>query len=123
MTSAPPSRKGSVTSLDDSNIDQAGKDSESCAGDSSNFTAPVDEILSFIKDVYVKKRKISSKDMEFIDRRVHEMKNRIINSLLQKSAQLNYYSNDQGTEIYDKPQNLASLKDSIPTFASIKKRS
>ncbi len=76
------SRRGSIIS-DTCSIDQP-LEGKSRVSESCNFTGPVDEILALIHDVYMKKRKISSKDMQLIDSRVHEMKNRIIDCLLPK---------------------------------------
>ena len=85
MASVPQSRKTSVTSLEDSSIDQAHVlEGESRAGELKDFTGPVDEILALIQNVYDKKRKISSKEMQFVNLMIHEMINRIINCILPK---------------------------------------
>lgn len=81
--SLPQSRKTSVTSCDVSLIDQScAFNIESRPGDASDFTEPMDDILTLIQNVYDKRLKISAKDMQCINQKIHEMKNRIINKVL-----------------------------------------
>lgn len=78
------SRKASLASIvSESSIDQAciSESADRFTG-SDNFTSPVDEILALIRNIYDKRLKLSAKDLLFIDDRVHEMKSRIINSML-----------------------------------------
>ena len=82
----PSSRKASVASVDSEPlIDQSSAAAvELAVGPSAtdDFTAPVDEILSLIQNVYDKRLKLSAKDMQFVSGKVHEMKNQIINLLV-----------------------------------------
>ena len=50
---------------------------------SNDFMGPIDDLLALIQDVYAKKRKVSFKYVQFINSMAHEMKNRIINDILQ----------------------------------------
>ena len=78
------SRKASLASIvSEPSIDQpcTSESADRFTG-SDNFTSPVDDILSLIQTVYEKRLKLSAKDIQFIDGKVHEMKNRIINSML-----------------------------------------
>ena len=45
----------------------------------SDFTSPIEEIFALIQDAYENKIKVLAKDMLFVDKKVHELKNRIIN--------------------------------------------
>lgn len=77
------SRKGSIASVsDDALIDRPGSSTQDITSASNDFTGPVDEILDLIQNIYDKRLKVSAKDMQAIDTKVHEMKNRIINFLL-----------------------------------------
>lgn len=77
------SRKTSVASCDVSQIDQSNTfDTESGKSDANNFMGPIDDILALIQNAFDKRVKISAKDLQFVDQRAHEMKNRIINKLI-----------------------------------------
>ena len=78
------SRKASVASIvSEQSIDQPGiSESADRFTESDNFTSPVDEILALTQTIYERRLKLSAKDLQFIDGKVHEMKSRIINSLL-----------------------------------------
>lgn len=77
------SRKTSEASCDVSQIDQSDAfDTESRKSDANNFMGPIDDILALVQNAFDKRVKISAKDMQFVDQRAHEMKNRIINKLI-----------------------------------------
>ena len=77
------SRKSSIASTnDDASIDQSVNVTSNFSSSPDTLTSPVDEIRGLIQNIYDKKLKLSVKDMQFIDIKVHEMKNRIINYLL-----------------------------------------
>ena len=77
------SSRKAASSGDASLIDQPGDfDSESRKCDANNFTGPIDDVLALVQNAFDKRVKISAKDMQFVDQKVHEMKNRIINKLL-----------------------------------------
>ena len=52
-----------------------------------DFTAPIDAIYALVKNAYDKRIKISAKDIQDVERQMHEMKNRIINHLLLKDKE------------------------------------
>ena len=58
-----------------------------------DFTGPVDEILQLTQSIYDKRLKISAKDIQFIDAKAHQMKNRIINCMMYKSSDKNTNKN------------------------------
>lgn len=80
--------KTAGASCDVSQIDQSeGLDPVgrlAAVSETDDFTGPIDEILALIQNAYEKRIKISAKDMQLVDKKVHEMKNRIINQILSK---------------------------------------
>ena len=79
--------QGSVASVrDDTLIDRPSGDIQDISSAAGEFTGPVDEILGLIQNIYDKRLKLSAKDMQLIDSKVHEMKNRIINALLRDAS-------------------------------------
>ena len=83
MAAISTSRKTSLASRDESLIDRSiSLDVEPHNSLTNNFTGPIDEIYALIKNAYDKRIKISAKDMQDVDKQIHEMKNRLINHLL-----------------------------------------
>jgi len=82
-TEDPVARKRSMASVsDDVSVDRSNAVTSDFSPGSDDFTSPIDEILCLIQHTYDKRLKLSSKDMQVIDSKAHEMKNRIINFLL-----------------------------------------
>lgn len=77
------SRRTSLTSCDMSVIDQScALDTEAKNCETNDFMGPMDDVLALVQNAYNKKIKISAKDMQLVQQRVHEMKNKIINKLI-----------------------------------------
>ena len=92
MPAADTSRKASVASIVSGlPIDQPLSSSESADRftGSDDFISPMDEILALTQNIYEKRLKLSVKDIQFIDNKIHEMKSRIINSLLTNDRNIN----------------------------------
>lgn len=88
MAAISASRKTSVASGDESVIDPSCSLDAGPSCDATNdFTGPIDEIYALIRNAYDKRIKISSKDMLEVDKKMNEMKNRIINHLLMKEKE------------------------------------
>ena len=84
MAAASVSRRTSQASRDESIDCSLSFDAD---GSSTNdFTGPIDEIYALIKNAYDKRIKISAKDIQDVEKNMHEMKNRIINHLLKGKA-------------------------------------
>lgn len=60
-------------------------DAEDTKSGSEDLTAPVDELLAFVQKIYNKKQKITAKNMQAINAKAHEIKNRMIKFLLMKT--------------------------------------
>ena len=83
IQSSTASQKGSVASvIDDAAYDPPGILKQDSTSESNEFMSPVDDILGLLQNIYDKRLKISAKDMQVIDNKIHDMKNRLINFFL-----------------------------------------
>ena len=88
MTAVSVSRRTSqAESRDERLIDRSLSLDTDFHSSTNDFTGPIDEIYALIKNAYDKRIKISAKDMQEVEKQMHEMKNRIINHLLPKDKE------------------------------------
>ena len=70
-------------SCDESMADRScALDTEAIVSGTNDFTGPIDDVLALVQNAFDKRIKISAKYMQFVDKQIHEMKNRIVNHLL-----------------------------------------
>lgn len=116
------SRRGSVASVSDNvSMDRSRAVSPDFSSASNDFTGPVDEIFCLIQRTYDKRLKISAKDMQFIDEKVHDMKNRIINHLLRVTTD-RFYDTKPPPLHQNTTNNLGASEQEWPSLPN-KKRS
>ena len=80
-------RTSQADSRDESLIDRSTSLDTDNHSPTYDFTGPIDEIYALIKNAYDKRIKISARDMQDVEKQMHEMKNRIINHLLLKDKE------------------------------------